>query len=35
MVDIAMFVDCLERLPKQLFINGVSDEIDFGKEPVD
>jgi hypothetical protein len=35
MIDIAMFVDGFERLPKQLFIDGVSDEIDFGKEPVD
>jgi hypothetical protein len=34
-IDIAMFVDGFERLPKQLFIDGVPDEIDFGKEPVD
>jgi hypothetical protein len=34
-VDIAMFVDCFERLPKQLLVDRVSDEIDFGKEPVD
>jgi hypothetical protein len=34
-VDIAMFIDSFERLPKQLFVDRVSDEIDFGKEPVD
>jgi hypothetical protein len=35
MIDIAILVDCLEGLPEQLLINGVSNEIDFGKEPVD
>jgi hypothetical protein len=34
-VDIAMFIDGFERLPKQLFVDRVSNKIDFGKEPVD
>lgn len=35
MIDIAMFVDCFERLPKQLLVDWVPDKIDFGKKPVD
>jgi hypothetical protein len=35
MIDITMFINCFERLPKQLLVDRVSDEVDFGKEPVD
>jgi hypothetical protein len=35
MIDIVMSIDRFERLPEQLFVDWISDKVDFGKEPID